>query len=53
MPWSVITLDLPPNTPVGLPGGRWERIEGRIRAIFTKEELVVALGMLEESNEGN
>lgn len=51
MTWTLITLDLPPDTPIGLPRGRWERVDGRIRATFTRDELVVALGMLEVSSE--
>ncbi len=53
MPWTLITFDLPPDTPVGLPAGRWERVDGKIQVTFTREELVVALGMLEEDNANN
>jgi hypothetical protein len=42
--WSEITLDLPSDTPLALPEGKWKHSgNGTIRAIFTREELEAAL----------
>lgn len=44
--WSEVTLDLPGDTPLALPGGKWQRLDdGAIRAAFTREELEIALAL--------
>jgi hypothetical protein len=43
--WSEVTLDLPSDTPLALPEGKWKHSgNGTIRATFTREELEIALG---------
>ena len=43
--WSEVTLDLPGDTPLAVPGGKWQRLDdGAIRATFTPEELALILG---------
>ena len=49
--WTEVTLDLPPDTPLALPRGRWRRLEdGTIRASFTRQELDMALALAEETD---
>ena len=40
-----ITLSLPGDTPVPVPGDQWQRVGDRIIATYSREELVIALGM--------
>lgn len=45
-PWKEVTFDLPGDTPLALPGGKWQRLDnGAIRASFTPEELEIALDL--------
>lgn len=42
--WKTVTLILPGDTPLGLPEGKWRRLEnGEIEAIITPDELETAL----------
>ena len=40
-----ITLSLPGDTPVPVPGDQWQRVGDRIIATYSREELVIALGV--------
>ncbi len=51
--WQTVTLDLPADTPLALPQGKWQRLgEETIRATFTCEELEIALRLAEGSKYG-
>ena len=43
--WQTITLSLPPDSPIAVPVGRWERRDGHIVATYTPEELKLAVGV--------
>jgi hypothetical protein len=43
--WKTIALSLPPDSPLAVPKGQWERRNGHIVATYTREELKLAVGM--------
>jgi len=53
--WQTITLSLPDDTPLPVPGDPtcWERRNGRIVATYTRDELRAAVGLaLEQKRAG-